>query len=447
MENHKMDELFRQRLHDAEVPPPPFVWPAVEQALQERRRRKMMWLLALGLLSAASLAWFLTRSQIANEITQSPPGIPGTSLEQKRFAAETPQAERTPNADPLQTMEPAPSVVGSVSADAGSLQETSKRTKVVAFPPQNSSARQEADNALTAKNADDLAETVFTKTNYLETMVLQAKSTEVASADSEQAILVPNNKKPVAQRKKKQPKLCYDFDKHPKAWLLDVYAGPSLAQSSLTSHPDNRPYLNQRLGTERRSVAMNAGVRASLMFNQNLLLRTGLHYDQVTEVFEYIDPTYVKLSINTVVLNGQVVRIDTIVEYGENYQKTYNRYSMLDVPLTFGVEMRRGRSGFSINAGASANVLFLARGSIIDPGTREPARFGPNSTLSQNVFQQSVGFSAMASIQWFWHVTPRTRFFVEPAFRQVLRPVTLSSHPVEQRYSILGLRLGATTIF
>jgi hypothetical protein len=30
--NHKIDEIFRQRLHDAEVPPPPFVWPAVEQA-------------------------------------------------------------------------------------------------------------------------------------------------------------------------------------------------------------------------------------------------------------------------------------------------------------------------------------------------------------------------------------------------------------------------------
>lgn len=440
-----MDELFRQRLHDAEVPPPPFVWPAVEQALQERRRRKLLWLLAFGLLSAAALAWFLTKGQLADETAQWPSIGQDPQLMQES-KHELTQEILLSRADPSRPEEVSSPTASVAQAAPHQPIATVKRMDPPLSPAQASTGQTYALHVTDAL-AEDQAQATERIPEQLKTDALEPKSFAVTSITSPQSVVAPKFKKPSAQRKKVQPKLCYDFDKHPKAWLLDVYAGPSLTQRSLTSHPDNRPYLNQRLGTESRSVAMNAGIRASLMFKQNLLLRTGLHYDQVTEVFEYIDPTYVKLSINTVVVNGQVVRIDTLVEYGENYQKTYNRYSMLDVPLTFGVELRNGRSGFSINAGASANVLFLNRGSIIDPGTREPARFGQNATLSQDVFQQSVGFSAMASVQWFWHVTPRTRLFVEPAFRQVLRPITLGSHPVEQRYSMLGLQLGATTIF
>ena len=68
-------------------------------------------------------------------------------------------------------------------------------------------------------------------------------------------------------------------------------------------------------------------------------------------------------------------------------------------------------------------------------------------SLSEDVFRTNLGLSAIASIQWYWHLTPTFRLFVEPSYRQVLRPLTLSSHPVEQRYSLFGLRMGATKIF
>jgi hypothetical protein len=191
------------------------------------------------------------------------------------------------------------------------------------------------------------------------------------------------------------------------------------------------------------------------MFNSNFLVRTGLHYDQVTEVFEFIDPTSVIYLLKFTPGNPTP---DTLgVQYGENYLKTYNRYAMLDIPLMVGMEMRRGRSGFSINAGFSANLLFQKRGVMIDPISHEPARFGPipddpkvpgpKTAVSQEVFRTNLGLSATASIQWYWHLRPHFRLFVEPSFRQILRPATSNNHPVEQRYSIMGLRLGATKIF
>jgi hypothetical protein len=257
----------------------------------------------------------------------------------------------------------------------------------------------------------------------------------------------PKTFKALGKSKKVVPRLCYDFDRHPSAWLIDAYAGPSLAQRSLTSRLEDRPYLNQRLSTESQRLAMNGGIRASLMFNRNLLVRTGLHYNQITEVFEYIDPAYVKYHIVATVVNG-MTKIDTVgVEYGEHYQKVYNRYTTLDIPLMVGVEMRRGRSGVSINAGASFNIWFRKSGAIIDPLSSKPARFDAEGALEDKVFRQGTGVSACASIQWYYHLGPHFRVFAEPSFRQILRPVSLKTHPVEHRYSIIGLKLGATRIF
>jgi hypothetical protein len=221
--------------------------------------------------------------------------------------------------------------------------------------------------------------------------------------------------------------------------------GPSLAQRELISSPDNRPYLTRRLGTERRDLAYNVGLRAALMIKGNFLIRTGLHYDQITEIFEYIDPSYVKYLVEIVNQNG-VSTIDTVgVEYGEKYQKTFNRLGMLDIPLMAGVELRNGRSGFSIHAGMSFNVLFWKRGAILSPDTGIPASFTPNSG-NLAVFRPRTGVSANASVQWFYHLTPRVRLFVEPYFKKVLRPVSLQAYPVQQRYGIGGLRFGCTKI-
>lgn len=484
MENQhpNIDDIFRQRLHDSEVPPPPFVWPAVEHELQKRRRRGMfLWLFAFG--TAAACAVLLWQSDWWNKNT-------GTEqvLVQHQEATNSAQ-ETAPVASVENAAAPAvPSVphetladhsASVVDAPAGNTAKTAKKSpeneqitsktkrnqKNIASGKSVREAQQTNIAVLPAAMASDAAianpelpgtdlQAPASNANQVSTATLAQSGLEsVESMEAQKSGFFPRSYKSHARRKKAQPKLCYDFAKHPSAWLLDVYAGPSLAQRSLTSRLDDEPYLNQRLATERKSTAFNIGGRASLMFNRNLLIRSGLHYDQITEVFEFIDPTSV---IYILKFNPGDPTPDTLgVQYGENYLKTYNRYGMLDIPLMVGMEMRHGRSGFSINAGLSANVLFKKSGVIIDPLTHEPARFGPipakgvgpKTSPSQDVFRSNVGLSATASIQWYWHLTPHFRLFAEPSFRQVLRPVSVESHPVEQRYSIFGLRLGATTIF
>ena len=484
MENQhpNIDEIFRQRLHDSEVPPPPFVWPAVEQALQKRRRRGMfLWLFAFGTAAAcAVLLWqsdwwnhnagteqALVQQLEATHSAQESVPIATQESASAPVAASTPREIVAANsANVVDVPEGNDAKTAKKSPENGHFANKTKRNqKNIASDKAVREAQQTNIAALPAAMAPDATvvnpelsgndlQSQASNESQLSTATLAQSGLEsVASLEAQKPGFFPRSYKSHARRKKAQPKLCYDFAKHPSAWLLDVYAGPSLAQRSLTSRLDDEPYLNQRLATEHQSTAFNAGARASLMFNRNLLIRSGLHYDQITEVFEFIDPTSV---IYILKFNPGDPTPDTLgVQYGENYLKTYNRYSMLDIPLMVGMEMRHGRSGFSINAGLSANVLFKKSGVIIDPLTQEPARFGPipakgvgpKTGPSQDVFRSNVGLSATASIQWYWHLTPHFRLFAEPSFRQVLRPVSVENHPVEQRYSIFGLRLGATTIF
>ena len=470
---NKIDDIFRQRLHDAQVPPPPFVWSAVEYELNKRRSRWPLWLFAFGILAMSGVIWQASQQQMIQGISENSPAKATPNYEQLNITA---GKENTQESNFKETSgQISSSTSGKQPFLKASVLASSKRNQSVTTKQETnlqalskiSSVKHPAEQHLLSEfidkqvptNSDPLYLPIPDEDRPLIRGVNIPIATPEAVISMSQAgkdIPIKDFKSP-SRRKKAKPKLCYDFARHPSAWLVDVYAGPSLAQRSLTSRLDDEPYLNQRLATEKRSAALNAGVRASLMFNRNFLVRTGLHYDQITEVFEYIDPTFVITSINKIYVNGQFMGVDTVVTYGANLLKTYNRYAMLDVPFLVGVEMRSGRSGFSINAGLSANVLFQKRGVIIDPLTQEPARFGlvpekpknigPNASLSQAAFRPSVGLSATASVQWYWHITPQMRLFAEPSFRQVLRPVSLASHPVEQRYSILGLRLGATRIF
>ena len=468
---NKIDEIFRQRLHDAEVPPPPFVWPAVEYELNKRRSRWPLWLFAFGILAMGGVVWQASQQHKIQAISKNfpanatPPYVQPTTMAGNDTALES-------NSGSASGQISSPTS-GSQSFSKGSVFAGSKRNQSVTSKQENnsqalskiSSVKHTADQYYLSESVDKQVPT-NTDLPYLsipdeDRPLISGIYLPIATPDAVISMSPPDKGisfrafKTPSRRKKAQPKLCYDFARHPSAWLVDVYAGPSLAQRSLTSRLDDEPYLNQRLATERRSAALNAGIRASLMFNRNFLVRTGLHYDQVTETFEHIDPTTViyRLAFTP----GNPIPDTLGVEYGANYLKTYNRYAMIDVPFMLGVEMRRGRSGFNINAGVSANLLFQKRGVIIDPITKEPARFGPvpdkpknvgpNATLTQSAFRSNIGLSVTSSIQWYWHLNANFRFFVEPSFRQVLRPVTLKNHPVEQRYSILGLRLGATRIF
>lgn len=464
-----IDEIFKNRLYDAAPPPPAFVWDNVERELRKRKRRFLFWLFPIGLAATGLIGWLWMQKNAASAAFVQPSdaiehqSIQSTgALAQVEYAKE-PTSNTAQAKMPVKETVPAFTETPRIANPKGVYGQNSVNVAALPFakkakPANNTS---DPDQETIVQIPDAIPQETFwgkgtaVSTNFSSSLLPAIKSgnafcyrlNQVKNEDLVKKTWPKDVASPVFKSRAKKPvRHCYDFTKQPQAWLIEAYVGPSLAQGEMVTTPDNRPYLNERLSTEKRDVAFNAGLRASLMMRGNFLLRTGLQYDQMTEVFEYIDPDFVVYHVNHYTnSNGQVVWDTVGVDYGEKYLKTYNRFGMLDIPVNVGVELRKGRSGFNINAGMSFNILFWKRGAIVSPATDEPAWFTPNKH-DLTVFKKRTGMSATASVQWFYHINPRMRVFIEPYFKKILNPVTVSQHPVEQRYGIVGLRFGATRI-
>lgn len=474
--NH-IDKLLRQRLHDATAPPPDFVWPRVEAALRKRRRRFLFfWLFGTGLLAAGALGWWLKaadgihpvsvkRAEQTTATNSAAPLVSTTKqaekgqpeIEERPVIASnnTPTTDKTTTAvDSKSDKKVKTSLKSSPTATPGPAdlpEPIATTTQVYSEPLEKRTSETDpllplfSEKPVEESLAHALQMTALPPRSRSHALTVSPSGPLTARFSLPTSVITPQ----IIRKNKKETRNCYDFAQHPNVFLLDAYLGPSLTRKEMRTGPDNQPYLAQRRNTERPDWAFNAGIRASLLLDRHFLLRTGLHYDQINEVFEYIDPNSVEVIIRqtTQIVNGQPVTvIDTLgVEYGEHYLKTYNRFGMLDIPLEVGVELRNGRTGISLNGGVALNVLFWKRGAILSPVDGRPAYFTPEKG-TVDVFRANAGLSAMGSLQWFCHLRPRLRVFAEPYVRMVLRPVNIPDHPVEQHYGILGLNIGMTRI-
>ncbi|MEI6408329.1 MAG: hypothetical protein WCR52_03005 [Bacteroidota bacterium] len=485
-----IDDLLRKRLYDAATPPPDFVWPNVEQALRKKRRRFLFWIFsAFGTAVVTFSIWFWLNNSTANHRLATLNTQPQTTLTQTETinaaaAADniaTPQVTEnqaigtpeTPNAVrselPVQrTRTPHNTFQASSHPVVYQNKNTPEQGRPIVsnlkFQMPGSS---ENHNSRIISGAAD-PESVQLKSIDNQGLTTSELALNISSASTQQDALntLPFSFNPLLFgakltqpagvpfkiiRRKKANKLCYDFGKHPNVWMVDAYAGPSFAFKELsTNNPEFQHYLERRQGTERRDWAFNAGIRGTLMLEQHFMLRFGLHYEQMTEVFELIDPKSINVVVNyhtTYDANGNPITVaDTIgVSYGEKYFKSYNRFGMLDIPLQLGVELRKGRMGFNINAGFSFNIWFWKQGAYLNPAGI-PRYFTPGGKNTTEIFRTRTGLSAIGSVQWFYHVQPKLRIFAEPYFRQIVQPVNLQSHPIGQRYGVGGIRFGITKI-
>jgi hypothetical protein len=488
MDQHSnIEALMRQKLYDAEVTPPAFVWPNVEAALRKRKRRIFFWIF-----SGTGLAILCTVLLVRDGSSHHPAPQIALSTESQLpqvVGASSPEAGlNQPNhsnaGQKSQVVLPETSTIQDIptqttvarQALAFSTQKPGKAQKIKNGTPPTFSLDHNAvqptllSSAETGLLANEASPTLSAPANApfsvdAITEDFSTDQTSQVSVEKPQMPFLPGLFTPLYfpsnpgdpsdltrkyVRKKKEPQTCYNFTKHPNAWFVDVYTGPSFAVKALsTNNPEYKDYLQRRRSTERRDWAFNGGVRGTLMIDGHFMLRMGLHYEQMTEVFEFIDPNTIIVDLQdriTIVNGQQVVVHDTIgVRYGSNYSKTYNRFGMLEIPVQAGVELRKGRSGFSFNAGVSFNMFFWKRGAILDPfGTTR--FFTPGKMNGTEIFQKRTSLSAIGSVQWFYHLKPNLRIYAEPYFRQIVQPVNRNSHPIGTHYGVGGISIGLTKI-
>jgi cytoskeletal protein RodZ len=472
-----IDELFHRRLYHTEVPPPEMVWGQIETALQQKRRRK--WLLGVFLCTCAVVGaigfmWnrtYAEQSQAVSAIEpqeigrsaptqsrQNPTWVPTSETGMASVASTQTVDATAPNKAQTTSNETYPRPSGALDPKGvGHRQTNNWRVNPLPLPSQKKNTLEDiapiraVDPGISSTSAAPLAKVEAQPDTAQATVGNEDTDLDLAHLPlTNYDYLSKSAKRPTAKmfrivRKKKEQKKCFDFEGNSTAWFVDAYVGPSLAFKSLTATPDNTSYLQKRQSSEKRDWAsFHLGVRGTYVFKRHFLMRAGLHYDHSTEVFEQLTPGKWQYVIDFDPVTG---KLDTVgASQGTYRTRTFNRLGMLDIPIMVGGEIRFGNMGLSANAGVSFNMLFWKRGQVIDSNTDQPAWFTPKRN-QLDVFRERTGMSIMGSVQYSWHLHPNMRLYLEPYYRQVLDPVSLGSHPVEQRHRVFGLSFGATRIF
>lgn len=448
MSHQEFDNQFHQRLYHAEVPPPPAVWVNVEEILRQRRRKRAFAWIFGGSLAGASVCaalWLFNQSTENATASNTVPAEAAAGLSrQSSVAPAVPTASsEAPLAEVPSTVNRLPSAVSAKSGARNAGSAAQKLGGQFVQQPGVTDNQPVAHEKIAAEAGALVAHNMGNKATDL--ALLAVKQPLVASEGAEP----PYRFAPIKPlwRKKKDAKHCYSFAQHGTSWLLDAYTGLARpARSFADVQPGFENYAAQRDQTERFAFGMTGGLRGSLVWGP-FMIRTGLHYTQFTEVFENETVNSIRtiIVIDSTLVNGQWVKTEkTVREFGSKFSRSYNRFGMLDVPLLVGAEMHFGRGGVSLNAGGAANILFWKRGSVFAPSNQVDTP--PNGTALEPFFKASTGFSLVGSAQGFWHIAPRTRVFVEPYFQRILKPVTLGSYPLAQRYNIVGVNMGVTRI-
>ena len=232
-----------------------------------------------------------------------------------------------------------------------------------------------------------------------------------------------------------------------KSIFIDVYGAPEYAFRRLSENlPEKTKYLQARDTIESPWYAFSAGVRASLVFESGLALRTGVIYAQTNEtaVFDSLGIGK-KITTETYVPRtggGQDTIRKTEITSGIFRTTLYNRYRSIDIPLQIGFEFPvNDYWSFSINGGANFNISAWRKADILgENNARQDVSSGFGA--SNPVFRNSLGLSISGSVAAYRQLTGNLQLVIEPSVRHYLQPITRSDYALKQAYTNAGLIVG-----
>ena len=462
-----IDQIFQERLNNASVPPPPFVWDGVERELRKKRRKAIFWWsLGVGiLLGVTSLTWFgfsgttPTKITTQHKLTANTPSVEThlkveTSSNVAPIAGNVEQKNTSKNAESKVSKYALSTKSGLAASNAMVLPALPSPTSVLPVALDEQETKPSDSNTITDSPVASSTQQSNTDISVIPPAVVSATGTpdaqQYAALKPLRSSIAPLKTKMAAtntqkwqhkiiRKKKEKDTKCYNFESHANAWLFDAYTGPLYAQKSLSAgaNPENITYRDLRWNTEsHQGFGFTVGARASLLVKQHFSVATGIDYQQFTETFSYEKPLYIQVLIDP--STGDTLDLDIVTQRF----RQYSRFGFVDIPFSAGYEIRQGRKGVHFRAGGAINLLFWSNGTMMDQITLQPDKLS-----KQDAFKVNAGLSLIGSAQFFLHIQPRTRLFAEPYYQRILQSVTKGAYPLQQNYNLIGLRLGLTKIF
>ncbi|MBL7793989.1 MAG: hypothetical protein JNK77_16800 [Saprospiraceae bacterium] len=235
------------------------------------------------------------------------------------------------------------------------------------------------------------------------------------------------------------------------AFVLRPEAGMGLVFKTLQSHPgDSSDYRRARLDTEDALEYASAGLLAGVQHRSGVYVFAGLGYTRINERFytsgsrtEYdsipdgIVEIYIDSNGDSIITRGNV----PVTRYITYRKRTYNRYTLLDVPVLLGYQWRQDRWSLGVEGGVYVNLALQSRGDILSEN-------GDIISLqdADNVMRPRIGLSYYGSLRLGFAFDDKTQLSLAPSLR-VLPNFTTADYRLIQKYTLLGLNVGLTRKF
>lgn len=223
------------------------------------------------------------------------------------------------------------------------------------------------------------------------------------------------------------------------AWnraYFEFYGGPDYV--SRQYNDTNANYARMRKESTSFRYAYSVGFRYGRVFNNGLMLKTGLNYSLLTEKFDFIQGNIINIIYVTDATG------DTISSYqttSVRHKITYNKYRTVDVPLLLGYEKAKGRWNFSFNGGLVINLYSWNRGEVLDREL-QPVTINSGETPNPYQLKTNIGMGLQAGAGVYYGVSPNAKIFAEPYIRYNLSSMTQSEIMLKQRFHTAGIRMG-----
>jgi hypothetical protein len=240
---------------------------------------------------------------------------------------------------------------------------------------------------------------------------------------------------------------CPDFGNGRNDWYLEVFGALDFPHKKLQATFGKSDFVERKDSSEKFTLSYSAGFRISKNISPSWLIKSGVHFTQFNENFQYRNEH--ERRITTVITIRTIVRApgDTLfisdstqVEVvGVRIKKTHNRYRNIDIPLLVSYEVRNPGLTFAFQLGTIFNLKSSFHGDMLDT-TGFPLSQSGKDPASQ--FNNSLGFGIYAGASIIKSVATDLDVFAEPYYRRYLNNQASADAPFEQYLSNWGVQFG-----
>ena len=230
-------------------------------------------------------------------------------------------------------------------------------------------------------------------------------------------------------------------------WYVELYASPMMVFKNVADKVAGKNIRTGMDSTLHKQLSFNAGINLVKNIGEHFLLKAGVQYNQVNEVFRNTRVNEIKLittiRIRTVILAlGDTIYIrDTSViqQTGTVTRQKQNHYKSWDIPIIIGYEFGGKDLRLNANVGVIANIRSSYKGDMLDTIQQTINIADYKKT---GVYKTNIGLGIYAGLGIVKSLSEKTDLWIEPHARINLANMTTDAAWFKQKNIVAGLSVG-----